>query len=170
MSRAGSRHRAAGLRHLQRTARRRRQQPEGCRDQGQQEAVRPPSRRGLPHRREDGLPRGLRHHLQPAAVVASAARVLSAHDRLQPDCRPSATSTSFPLATGIPTVPLPDISTGRMPLPRNVEMRTPDPDNVDRGPDAAVERHARAAAPAGHLGRASATSARAPTAATPTST
>ena len=40
---------------------------------------------------------------------------------------------SFPLADGIPPVPLPDTSTGRIPLPRNVETRTPNPDDVDRG-------------------------------------
>jgi hypothetical protein len=47
----------------------------------------------------------------------------------------AATSTygSFPLASGIPEIPLPDISTGAIPLPRGVQTRTPDPDNVDRG-------------------------------------
>jgi hypothetical protein len=40
---------------------------------------------------------------------------------------------SFPLAAGIPEVPLPDISSGRVPLPRNVDMRTPNPDDVERG-------------------------------------
>ncbi len=40
---------------------------------------------------------------------------------------------SFPLADGIPPVPLPDTSTGRIPFPRNVETRTPNPDDVDRG-------------------------------------
>jgi hypothetical protein len=40
---------------------------------------------------------------------------------------------SFPLAAGIPEVPLPDISSGRIPLPRNVQTRTPNPDDVERG-------------------------------------
>jgi hypothetical protein len=40
---------------------------------------------------------------------------------------------TLPLAGGIPEIPLPDISTGAIPLPRNVQTRTPDPDNVDRG-------------------------------------
>ena len=40
---------------------------------------------------------------------------------------------SFALANGIPDVPLPDTSTGRIPMPRNVETRTPNPDDVDRG-------------------------------------
>jgi hypothetical protein len=39
----------------------------------------------------------------------------------------------FPLAAGIPEIPLPDISSGRVLLPRNVQTRTPDPDDVDRG-------------------------------------
>lgn len=40
---------------------------------------------------------------------------------------------SFPLAAGIPTIPLPDVSSGRVRLPRNTLMRTPSPDDVDRG-------------------------------------
>ncbi|HXG55381.1 MAG TPA: TonB-dependent receptor [Vicinamibacterales bacterium] len=40
---------------------------------------------------------------------------------------------SFPLAEGIPTIPLPDVSTGRVRLPRNTLMRTPSADDVDRG-------------------------------------
>jgi hypothetical protein len=40
---------------------------------------------------------------------------------------------SFPLAAGIPPVPLPDITSGRVPLPRNVQTRTPDPNDVERG-------------------------------------
>ncbi len=36
------------------------------------------------------------------------------------------------LATGIPTVPLPDISSGRVKLPRGVFMRSPNPDDLDR--------------------------------------
>ena len=39
----------------------------------------------------------------------------------------------FPLSTGIPTIPLPDLSTGRVHLPPNTAMRTPNPDDVDRG-------------------------------------
>jgi Carboxypeptidase regulatory-like domain/TonB dependent receptor len=40
---------------------------------------------------------------------------------------------SFPLEAGIPTVPLPDTSTGIIPMPRNVQTRSPNPDDVDRG-------------------------------------
>jgi hypothetical protein len=37
------------------------------------------------------------------------------------------------LADGIDPVPIPDISTGRVRLPQGVFMRSPNPDNVDRG-------------------------------------
>jgi hypothetical protein len=40
--------------------------------------------------------------------------------------------TSIPLAQGIPEIPLPDISSGRVPLPRGVTTRTPVPDDVER--------------------------------------
>ena len=40
---------------------------------------------------------------------------------------------SFPLASGIPVIPLPDTSTGIVPMPRNVTTRSPNPNNVDRG-------------------------------------
>jgi len=40
---------------------------------------------------------------------------------------------SFPLAAGIPNIPLPDISSGRVPLPRGVTTRTPNPTDVERG-------------------------------------
>jgi outer membrane receptor protein involved in Fe transport len=40
---------------------------------------------------------------------------------------------SFPLASGIPEIPLPDISTGRIPMPRGITMRTPNPADVERG-------------------------------------
>jgi hypothetical protein len=40
---------------------------------------------------------------------------------------------SFPLTSGIPDIPLPDVSSGRVPLPRGVEMRTPNPTMVERG-------------------------------------
>jgi len=40
---------------------------------------------------------------------------------------------AFPLASGIPEIPLPDLSTGIVPLPPNTTMRWPDPNNVDRG-------------------------------------
>ena len=38
-----------------------------------------------------------------------------------------------PLAQGIEPIPLPDVSTGRIPMPRNVEMRSPELGNVERG-------------------------------------
>ena len=37
------------------------------------------------------------------------------------------------LEQGIPAVPIPDISSGRVPLPRGVFMRSPNPNDVDRG-------------------------------------
>jgi hypothetical protein len=40
---------------------------------------------------------------------------------------------AFQLASGIPAIPLPDLSTGRVHLPPNTDMRFPDPNNVDRG-------------------------------------
>ncbi|MPY91156.1 MAG: hypothetical protein GEU99_25000 [Luteitalea sp.] len=36
------------------------------------------------------------------------------------------------LQAGIPDVPVPDLSTGRVPLPSGVQMRTPNPNDVDR--------------------------------------
>src|SRR5690606_36847043 len=36
------------------------------------------------------------------------------------------------LADGIPGAPNPDIQSGNIPLPRGVQMRTPDPNNVQR--------------------------------------
>jgi hypothetical protein len=41
--------------------------------------------------------------------------------------------SSFPLANGIPNIPLPDISSGVIPMPRNVTTRTPNPGDVERG-------------------------------------
>jgi carboxypeptidase family protein len=41
--------------------------------------------------------------------------------------------SSFPLTSGIPNIPLPDISTGVIPMPRNVTTRTPNPNDVERG-------------------------------------
>ena len=40
---------------------------------------------------------------------------------------------SVPLANGIPGIPLPDLSTGVIPMPRDVTTRTPNPDMVERG-------------------------------------
>jgi carboxypeptidase family protein/TonB-dependent receptor-like protein len=39
---------------------------------------------------------------------------------------------SFPIAAGIPPVPVPDLSSGRVLLPRSTFIRTPDPNDVDR--------------------------------------
>jgi hypothetical protein len=39
---------------------------------------------------------------------------------------------SFPLEAGIPPVPVPDLSSGRVLLPRSTFIRTPDPNDVDR--------------------------------------
>jgi hypothetical protein len=40
---------------------------------------------------------------------------------------------SFPVSAGIPPVPVPDLSSGRVLLPPNTFMRSPDPNDVDRG-------------------------------------
>jgi len=40
--------------------------------------------------------------------------------------------SSFPVQAGIPPIPLPDISSGRVKLPPSTFIRTPDPNNVDR--------------------------------------
>jgi len=40
--------------------------------------------------------------------------------------------SSFPVQAGIPPIPLPDISAGRVKLPPGTFMRTPDPNDVDR--------------------------------------
>jgi len=40
--------------------------------------------------------------------------------------------SSFPLQAGIPAVPVPDLSSGRVALPRNTFMRSPNPDDVNR--------------------------------------
>ena len=121
------------LQHVQRPARRPRRQPEGPRHRGGQGAVRAASRRRLPHQRRHGVPRRLRQHVQPDAVVASDARLLSGDDRLQRCRRRTASFPTARLANGIPGAPNPDIASGNVPLPRGVDMRTPDPDNVKRG-------------------------------------
>jgi outer membrane receptor protein involved in Fe transport len=40
--------------------------------------------------------------------------------------------SSFPIQSGIPPVPIPDLSSGRVKLPPNTFMRSPDPGDVDR--------------------------------------
>jgi hypothetical protein len=40
--------------------------------------------------------------------------------------------SSFPIQSGIPPVPIPDLSSGRVRLPPNTFMRSPDPADVDR--------------------------------------
>ena len=102
-------------------------------------AVRAAPGRRLPAQREDGVPRRLRHHLQPDSVVAAAARVLSADDRLQPDATAS-NFASFPLADGIPPVPLPDPARARSAAAqrRDADAR---PGRCRARADAAVEPH-----------------------------
>ena len=39
---------------------------------------------------------------------------------------------AFPIQNGIPPVPIPDLSSGRVKLPPNTFMRSPNPDDVDR--------------------------------------
>lgn len=45
---------------------------------------------------------------------------------------PTNNFTSTAIEAGIPEIPLPDVSSGRVPLPRGVQTRTPTPDDVDR--------------------------------------
>ena len=87
----------------------------------------------LPHQRGHGVPRRLRQDVQPAAVVAADARLLSRDDRLQRRRRRTASSRTAPSPHGIPGAPNPDIASGNVPLPRGVDMRSPDPDDVKRG-------------------------------------
>jgi hypothetical protein len=41
--------------------------------------------------------------------------------------------SSLPLSSGIPAIPLPDLSSGHIPMPRNITTRTPNPSDVERG-------------------------------------
>ena len=54
------------------------------------------------------------------------------------------------LEQGIPPVPIPDISSGRVPLPRGVFMRSPNPNRRRSRRDPAVERRLRTPAAVGH--------------------
>ena len=76
--------------------------PEGPRHQGGQGALRAAPRPRLPHQREHGVPRRLRQDVQPAAVVAADARVLSGDDRLQRCRRRTASSPTAPSRTAFP--------------------------------------------------------------------
>ena len=109
------RHRAGGPEHLERPPRRRRRQSEGPRDQGQQDAVRAAPRRRLPHQRQHGVPRRLRHHLQPAAVLAAAARLLSADARDEFTTTRSVSARSPRSSTAFRTSSGPDLSSGTHP-------------------------------------------------------
>ena len=56
------------------------------------------------------------------------------YDILLSKTRPTSTTTATTLATGIPAiVTMPDISSGRVPLPPGVFIRSPNPNQVDRG-------------------------------------
>src|SRR5205085_1668575 len=52
--------------------------------------------------------------------------------------------STFPLASGIPPVPVPDVNSGHVPLPPNTFMRSPNPNQVNRATiqqmNVAVER------------------------------
>ena len=56
------------------------------------------------------------------------------------------------LEQGIPPVPMPDISSGRVPLPRGIFMRSPEPERRRPRRHPAVERGLRAPAAVGHRG------------------
>ena len=83
----GQRHRAARLRHLRGAARRARQHARGPGHRHPEVLLRPPHRRHVPAQRQDGAPRRLRPHGQPAALVAAAARLVPLRHLLQPHGR-----------------------------------------------------------------------------------
>ena len=56
------------------------------------------------------------------------------------------------VSKGIPGAPNPDISTGNVPLPRGVDMTSPDPNDVDARRHPVVERVHRAPLPDGYRG------------------
>ena len=75
--------------------------------------LRAAARRDVPLQREVGRARRLRPHDQPAALVAADARLVPAGHLLQPDRRP-VRLRSARCQDGIPAVPIPDISSGRV--------------------------------------------------------
>ena len=108
---------------------------------------------GLSHQRQDGVPCGLRPDLRSDSVVASAPRLLPADDRLQPTAgheqlrrrsRSRRASRRFRCPTSAPE---------SCTLPPNTQTAVPRPEQCRPGPDAAVQRDGRAAAPVGHLGQ-----------------
>ena len=94
---------------------------------------------------------GLRHHLQPAAVLAAAARLLPADDLGQLLRRPIRTGAITTLEQGIPDIAGPDLSSGNIPLPNSYDMRTP-ADDVSRGRIQSWNVVVRAPAHVRHLG------------------
>ena len=117
--------------------------------------------------REVGGARRLRPDDQPAAVVAADARLVPVRHQLQPHRRP-VPGAGHAGAAAFPTVPIPDISSGRVPLPQGVFMRSPNPDDVEPRHHPAVERRLRVPAAVGHLDGGRLRRHRAPTAAMPT--
>ena len=79
-------------------------QPEGSRHQGEQDAVRAAAWRRLSHERQHGVPGRLRHHVQPAAVLAAAARLLPADDRRAAAHATDPFGSATTLEQGIPDI------------------------------------------------------------------
>ncbi len=74
--------------------------------------------------------RRLRPHLQPAALVASDARLVS--PTTSSSTRPRSSTGRSRSQNGIPPVPIPDLSSGRVKLPPSTFIRSPNPNDVDR--------------------------------------
>ena len=108
--------------------------------------------RDVPLRREGGRARRLRAHDQPAAVVATDARLVPAGHLLQPDRR-SVRVRSARSRQGIPPVPIPDISSGRVHAAAGRVHAFAEPERRRSRHHPAVERRLRVPAAVGHRGR-----------------
>ena len=111
-----------------------RRQPEGPRHQGGQEAC---SRRVSASpiastRTRCSAPATAR----PSTRCRGRGRCAGSIRRRSPTATPARTASRpyGTLANGIPGAPNPDIASGNIPLPRGVAMRSPDPNDVKRGP------------------------------------
>ena len=143
---------------------------QGPRDQGQQDAVRAASRRGLP-----------RSTTTPCSVPATAGRstrcrgrgrCADAIPRRSPTATPAPTASCrmAPWPPGIPGSAQSGHRERQRPAAARRRMRSPDPNNVERGTIALLERLRGAPPAARHRRSAPATSAPRPTTATRTST
>ena len=69
----------------------------------------------------------------PIGVVAPDARLLPGDDRERASVNNNTFQPYGSINQGIPLFTGPDLSSGRVPLPTAVDMRTPEPGNIDRG-------------------------------------